>query len=381
MKNKIIKNIPNIFFLVTLIVIFSLCFVKFILNRNVYNYVDNRMSYRFYIPNLYDFFSGRFQGELDNTIADQIPKYDFFKLNYNQMSIKLNYNILKVLGLSNPSKYTKIKDINIYKNYLLYSPYDTVTFENNASDDIIKINELKAKTKANIYMYFVDSDSLHKYSTDYNVDYKNYFSSNLKIDDIAYLDVSNFDDYKNYFYKTDHHWNNVGSYKGYTDIADMLGIKNTLKIQDEKCSDLVFYGSKLKNLAGIVLTEDRACIYKFNYPNFTIYDGNNEIDGYGLAYNKLEEETQLTYAIMYGVDIGELKIVNNDSQNKKKLLIISNSYSNAVNKLLASHYYKTYIIDGRHYDGSSMVDYINNKNIDDVVIIGSTMLFGDDIKW
>lgn len=380
MKNKL-KNIPNIFFLIGLILIFSLCIIKFILNRNEYNYIDNRMSYKFKFPTLYEFSNGIYQENLDNAIADQLPKYEFFKLSYNRLTIKWNYNVLKFLHINSPSRYIKIRDINIYNDYLLYTPYSSDFFYNSSKDDINYINELKKNTKANVYMYFIDSDFLHKYSTNYNVDYKNYLDDSLKIDGIGYLDVSNFDEYKKYFYKTDHHWNNVGSYKGYTDIAQLLNLKNILKPEDEICSDLMFYGSKTKNLADISFTQDKACIYKFNYPKFTFYEGYEKIDGYGIDLDKISDEPHLTYAILYGNDIGELKILNNDAKNKKRLLIYSNSYSNAINKLLASHYYKTYIIDGRHYNSKNMIDYIKEKGIDDVLILSNAMLFADDIKW
>ena len=63
------------------------------------------------------------------------------------------------------------------------------------------------------------------------------------------------------------------------------------------------------------------------------------------------------------------------------MLIYSNSFSNGVNKLLASHYKTTYVIDGRHTNGFNMINYINDNNIDDVLIISSKILFNDDIEW
>ena len=73
--------------------------------------------------------------------------------------------------------------------------------------------------------------------------------------------------------------------------------------------------------------------------------------------------------------------INKNINSDRNLLIYSNSFSNAVNKLLASHYKTTYVIDGRHYKKVNLVDYIKENNIDDVLIIGNSMLFWDDIDW
>ena len=59
----------------------------------------------------------------------------------------------------------------------------------------------------------------------------------------------------------------------------------------------------------------------------------------------------------------------------------ANSYSNAINKLLAASYKETYVIDGRYYKEKNMIDYINDKKIDDVLILGNNMLFSDEISW
>ena len=59
----------------------------------------------------------------------------------------------------------------------------------------------------------------------------------------------------------------------------------------------------------------------------------------------------------------------------------SGTISDAINKLLAANYQNTYIIDGRYYKDKTMIEYINDNNIDDVLILSNAMLFWDDIEW
>ena len=51
------------------------------------------------------------------------------------------------------------------------------------------------------------------------------------------------------------------------------------------------------------------------------------------------------------------------------MLILSSSFSNPINGLIASHFNRTYVIDGRHYNDFKVFDYIEKNNINKVLII------------
>jgi hypothetical protein len=91
--------------------------------------------------------------------------------------------------------------------------------------------------------------------------------------------------------------------------------------------------------------------------------------------------SSISYASIYGSDYKEIIFKNLDNKNGKKLLVYANSFSNAINKLLASSYFETYVIDGRYYENFDIIDYINENEIDDVLILANCMLFWDDIDW
>ena len=82
-----------------------------------------------------------------------------------------------------------------------------------------------------------------------------------------------------------------------------------------------------------------------------------------------------SYAFLYGDDYAEVVFVFNQP-SKENLLIISNSYSNAVNELIGQHFNKTYVVDLRAYKekyGHDFVlsKYIKDKNIDKALVIMS----------
>ena len=377
------KNINSKIFLVALLLLSGVILIKLVLNTNEYNFVDNRMSYKFSMPDIENLLSGEYQKATEEAIADQMPKYNYFKLSYLKIVNYLSISTINVFKLDKPNRYINIDGINLYKNYLLYYKTTDEQFIKTAQKDISEINNIYSNTNANIYLYFIETDTNINFEDNSKLNALSYLKENINIpkENITSFEINSFDDYKKNFYKTDHHWNHVGSYKGYTEIAKMMHFNNILEPKDEVCFDTIrAYGSKAKRIANIKIANDTMCQYTFDYPEFETY-----IDGkphnYGHGNEELNEKNNITYSDIYGADYAEVVFKNNGINNNKKILVYANSYSNAINKLIAANYKETYVIDGRYYNKKSMIDYINEKEIDDVLIIANCMLFNDSINW
>jgi len=273
------KNLDKKIFLISLLVISLIIIFKLSLNSNKYNYVDNRMSYRFKMPTLSKVLSGEFQDEFEDTIVDQMPKYNYFKLLYLKITNYINIGTIKLLKLDKLNRYVKLGSIILYNDYLLYGTITDYDFMNIANDDINEINNIVTNTKANVFLYFIETDSNINFETKYKVKGIDYLKNNIKIEEnnIASYNISSFDDYKDYFYRTDHHWNYLGSYRGYKDITKLMKFQNILEPRDKICfSDVPSYGSKSKNIAGIKIFSDTMCMFNYDYPNFDIYVSNKK---------------------------------------------------------------------------------------------------------
>ena len=378
------KEINNKIFIATLLIISCGILFQLSRNSNEYNYVDNRTSYKFSFPTIKSLLSNEYQSHFEDVIADQLPKYNYFKLVYLKITNYVNFGTIYLFKLDKLDKYINLESINLYKEYLLYNTTTEANFKKVSSNDIDEINNIAANTNANIYLYFVETDANYNFETNHKVEIIDYFEQNLKINkkNIAVYQLSSYNDYQEFFYKTDHHWNYKGSFEGYKQISNLMNFNYILEPQDEICFEKVkSYGSKSKSIAGINILNDKMCMYEYQYPQFEIYASGKKILDYGKTAEELKKSSEISYASIYGGDYDELVFINKEAHNNKKLLIYSNSYSNAINKLLASNYQETYVIDGRYYKEKSMIDYINNHTIDDVLILGNCMLFADDIKW
>ena len=79
----------------------------------------------------------------------------------------------------------------------------------------------------------------------------------------------------------------------------------------------------------------------------------------------LNEKDKYSYYLSNNSSIIE---IDTNVDNNEQLLIIKDSYANSLIPFLVNHYKKLIIIDPRYYK-SSIIDYINNNNIKNVLFI------------
>lgn len=171
----------------------------------------------------------------------------------------------------------------------------------------------------------------------------------------AMFSYGSFDEYKQYFCQTDHHWNFRGSYLGYTKIMKMLeGDTVELLLPKGTHTYSTIYHGSLDRDNLLNFANENFTVYLFNIPNYVSYvDGVKKEYGYRSRYvsdtnfpqrNKYENH----YGLYYGDD--HAKVVYDFNQpEKESILILGTSFTNAINELIASHYNKTHILDFRHF--------------------------------
>lgn len=224
------KIYSTIFFLLILIVYFGLNGIKIIKNSNIYNILENRYAYRIEKPNIKSLLNQKYQNNLENAIGDQIIKYNYFKVLYSRISNFVNLNTIFKFKLNENNNYFNLKSINLYKDSLVYNYQTKNKFISNAEDDIKEINNIKSNVDANVYLYFVKTDSNFNFKKNKSQNIEQYLQEKLNLNEnnINFFNIHDYNEYKKYFYKIDHHWNDEGSYKGYVDIAMMMHFNNII---------------------------------------------------------------------------------------------------------------------------------------------------------
>ncbi len=366
------KNIVDIIFLLTLSMILLGGFINPIINSTDINYIENRTANKLPILTTETFSNNQFQNNLELALADQIPLAHYMKLANKTLFLltKINY-----FNFNNNSINLE-QGLYLMNDYLTYYPKDIESNKKNIELKIKNYNNLANKYKnIDFYLYYIEKDTDINFQNNNKLgiyeQIKQLLNSNINS---SKFNINNFDEFKKYFYKTDHHWNYQGSYNAYKEILALLEINdNPIEPLYFKCLGY-WSGSKARSLGGQLLFKENFCVYNFDFSKHDIYINNSQID-YDYSYNLENYANEISYAGFYGADSGLIKYdyYNEDRDN---LLIIGESYDNAINELLASHFNKTYNVDLRNYENDigekfNFDEFVIVNEIDKVLFIGN----------
>ncbi len=384
------KKTENIFFLCMIIALFLVGFLSIIKPGKLTSASENRKLATFESFDVGKFMDGSFQDNFESALSDQFILSEKIRTVYRRIIGSLptidisnaicNGRYVELFGSVDYSRATFNCD-----EWIVFYP----KILNDNEKDILK-NNIKDYDKINklvdTYYYFINDSFVYNFETGNKaVDYVSMLKENMSEKyHLGSLELEDFSEFKENFYKTDHHWNYKGSYRGYTEIAKLMGIKDPLVPTSAGTNHEIFFGSHARTTNNLNYKEE-FYFYNFDIPKHDVYiDG--EPGEYGhyedyVSHNYVYNEKENYYGYFYGNDYGEV-VFDFNQPEKGNLLILSNSYSNAINKLIASHFNKTYIIDLRHYSDVFGVDfsvkeYIEKNNIDKTLFIISPSFIGN----
>lgn len=279
-----------------------------------------------------------------------------------------------------PQRYVVLRGINtfggenlVYKN----RPVDGIS--DRLKQKAEGLNILMARHPELVfYAYYIEKDTDIDFETGEKSGAYEYLLSCLALpeDRIARFQIDSFDEFQQCFYRTDHHWNHIGSYKGYTETAKLLGISEPLlEPQDDILLPYTFSGSKAAGAGAKNVFREDFQAYRFDYPEMVITINGTPAQDYGQQEACFAGQVkEISYGVFYGGDSAEV-IFDTGMEDKGNILIIGESYDNAIQKLLASHFHKTFSVDLRYYGSLigefSFSSYVQKNHIDTVLFIGN----------
>ena len=188
------------------------------------------------------------------------------------------------------------------------------------------------------------------------------------------------------YFGTDHHWTMRGAYYAYLDLCDAMGIEPVDALNDwEYISYTPFQGSYATGLGDTELTADTVEAWIPEDTNDQVYwdwDGTLEPKGKFYIINDLNEEAKSTghYANMYqhddaagfstfgGGDWGLVRVDNPNIHDDSTLLIVKDSYADALYPLMVPHYEHVYVMDFRYFD-YNIPQFAREYGVDDIVFV------------
>jgi len=192
--------------------------------------------------------------------------------------------------------------------------------------------------------------------------------------------IDSLKDFKDMFFKTDHHWNIHGALKAYDEIYQMLiekysEISPKVEVNEiKKVDNLYFLGS----YARITLYPIEPDILE--YADYEIEDYATYIDNKRTIYGNMSKYLNGTYSRneyfnhyqgFYGEPV-PLIHYHFSNESNRNLLMITSSYARMIQMMIASHFKDTYVIDLRFKEvrNKSLEEMILDYGISDVIIFG-----------
>lgn len=185
------------------------------------------------------------------------------------------------------------------------------------------------------------------------------------------------------YFRTDHHWTALGAYYAYCAFMESRG-EQPVPLEKYRRIDLEgFLGSSYSKTLDKSLEKnpDTLSVYMpFTKHEFTIYYGKGpeEREVIDLQYADSKTNKYLVF-----ISSGELTwgVIKTEVKNGKRILVVKDSFGNALVPFLLPHYEEIYVVDSRFYNigaaGKNIIEFIEDNRINELLF----MHYMEDVNW
>lgn len=188
------------------------------------------------------------------------------------------------------------------------------------------------------------------------------------------------DDAHRFYYRNDHHWTSEGAKVAYESFCLTAGLEPVQNLEASVINDH-FLGTTYAKAALFSPIPDSISIYRpveAPDPNESveIIDDKGTLLRKGIyAWDQLESADP--YLVFMGENAGYLKL-QTSAGTGRSLLLIKDSYANAVIPFLTHHYETIHVIDLRYFAGDLMTIIKDERPIQDTLILYNFVTFSED---
>ena len=383
------KKITDGAFLAVVMITLLACLVRTIFFPTKISAGENRYANQIEEFTMSAYMDGSYQEGVESALADQALLSAAARRSYNYFSAKIRELLLSGLYETNVQRYVSLsKNINLFGGYLVYDMRSLEEIKSDLDRKIENINSFAvAHPEVPLYVYYIEKDTDINFETGERTGSYEYVAGLLNIpeENMRRLEIKSFEQYSRMFFRTDHHWNHIGSYLCCCEIMELLGTDEPIRPAEEITIDHEFSGSKAIDSGNKDVYSEEFTAYRFDYPPMTI-TVNGRPDDYGAQEDYFAgSDEELTYGSFYGGDEGEV-VINTGMTDKENLLIIGDSHDNAILKLMAGSFNRVHSVDLRCYEALlgkkfDTYQYIVDNDIDKVLLMGSDGFFISEDIW
>ena len=374
--------------LVTVIVLSGL--LRTVLFPKDVNTYESRMANKPEGLTVESFNAGAFQDAMEEALADQVPLAQYFKKSFNILRFQYQRTFLMPAMARDRERCFHYNGIGIIDGYMIYEPFDVEknkeimqALAEKRVEDMEECRQLNPETE--YYLFYVESDRDYDFETGKKLDLYRTVVESMRLPEnrTGRLRIDSLDDYREFYFKTDHHWNCFGAYQGYRELMKLLDIEEPLLEPVEVAPEPLWWSGSKAAGVGFREYKEPFPVCRYDYPSMEIYVNGNlseSLEPQDLVF--AGELDSISYGNYYGDVVGEV-ILNTNRPERRNILLLGDSFDNAIRKLVASHFNKTFSVDERVYEEDlgkpfNLASYVKENNIDVVVYDGDILLFSGE---
>ncbi len=317
---------------------------------------------------------GGFAKEVDTWLQDHFPARNFFVSLYTYLNRFTGRNVTEsIIKGSNDRLFTEpiaLDETMLNNNGKLIREFA----ESNA------LNTKLVIIPSSGYMLEGDLPKLHREYTDGSIieGFENAASgangekTALPVEDILSMSMN----VPELYYRTDHHLTMKGSYLLYSSIAESLGIE-PIRAEEFSKAAYEFYGTSYGS-SGLMLTKPDS-LEVWTLPGnerFTVttIDGGRSTEHSGMIDEACLADGVVDRYACYLYSNHGTTIIENPDVEEGTLLVLKDSYGNAIVPFLANHYHRIIMIDVRYFSSAltKPSELVSEYGIKDFLVIYGT---------
>ena len=173
------------------------------------------------------------------------------------------------------------------------------------------------------------------------------------------------------YFRTDHHWTALGAYYVYEAICEQLDLEPASLEEDFELWDQGKFRGSLYYKAPKTKSLKDDNVYAYNplgNLNTRIYrEGSNGFE-WTVLTDMSKSKVTAKYSTFLSGDAPLVRIINNDLPDAGNVLIIKDSFGNAMAPFFTKNYHTVYVVDYRYYK-NSMSTMVKSFDIDDIIFL------------
>lgn len=324
---------------------------------------------------------GGFSGEVDTWLEDHFPFRNFFVSLYSYADRLTGRNITESIILGKGDRLLSAPVANNETEITECGDKIAAFAEKNNLRSIVcgipSNGSMLENELPKLHLEYHDADILREFES---------AVGGVSLDNIKLFAQSG--DTSEYYYRTDHHLTMQGSYAVYVELCGQLGIAPMGELSFEK-QNYEFYGTAYGS-SGLLLTKpDTLEVWRWKGDEsvaVTTYDGSTSEVHNGMYDEACLAEGYVDRYAAYLYSNHGVTIVENPNAVGGSLLVLKDSYGNAIVPFLAKHFKTIVMLDLRYFNSASKQpsEIVSEYGISDFLILYGTdsiNSLGSSIGW